>query len=526
MRVSRSKQSTEQPQRRTGALVGTLALLLGTVACTAPPADDGSTAAASDPRIVAFPVADDATVSFTLWFDVGSVDDPTGKEGLAALTGALISDGGSQNKTYEEILAALYPIASGYGVRVDKEMSTVSGRTHLDNLDAYVSLLTDAYLRPAFDESDFERLKSDQKNAIDKSLRFASEEELGKAALMEFVFTGTSYAHPVLGTINGLDAITIDDVRSFYQAHYTRTNVVLGMGGGYDQALLDRMRGTLDQLPEGAPQPSPAVTPAPIEGRHAVLVQKPDAYASISFGFPIDVSRGDRDYYALWIANSWLGEHRNSSSHLYQVIREARGLNYGDYSYIEKFPNGGGRQMPPSGVGRDNQIFEVWIRTLPNEQALFAIRAALHELEALITNGMSEEDFELTRSFLTKYHLHFAETTQTRLGYAVDDRFYGIEGEGHLEQFGRMMQELTRDDVNAAIKRHLQLDNLKLAIVTGEAEKLKAAIAGNEPAPIDYANPPSDEIQAEDASIARVEFGIAVENISIVPVETIFEGAE
>ncbi len=48
--------------------------------------------------------------------------------------------------------------------------------------------------------------------------------------------------------------------------------------------------------------------------------------------------RGDEDFYPLAVANSWLGEHRNSSSHLYQVIREERGLNYGDYSYIEYFP--------------------------------------------------------------------------------------------------------------------------------------------------------------------------------------------
>ena len=47
------------------------------------------------------------------------------------------------------------------------------------------------------------------------------------------------------------------------------------------------------------------------------------------------------------IANSWLGEHRNSSSHLYQVIRETRGLNYGDYSYIECFPGGA---LPPASM--------------------------------------------------------------------------------------------------------------------------------------------------------------------------------
>ena len=50
---------------------------------------------------------------------------------------------------------------------------------------------------------------------------------------------------------------------------------------------------------------------------------------------PIGVARGERDFYALWIANSWLGETSNQSSQLFNVIREKRGLNYGDGLFDE-----------------------------------------------------------------------------------------------------------------------------------------------------------------------------------------------
>src|SRR5262249_44244059 len=163
----------------------------------------------------------------------------------------------------------------------------------------------------------------------------------------------------------------------------------------------------------------------------------------------------------------------HSASHLYHVIREIRGLNYGDYSYIEAFPDGGEHNMPPVNVPRRRQIFEVWIRTLPNDQALFALRAAVRELDKLIANGMTAEEVEPTRAFLKKYSPHVADTTALKLGYALDDRFYGLSDEGHLARFRRLMDELTLDEVNAAIRRHLQSDNLKFAIVTGEAEKLR-----------------------------------------------------
>ncbi len=493
--------------------------LLAVTAACAPPATDEAAAPAN---AVLMPVPDDPTVSFVVWFEVGSQNDPPGKEGLAALTGALISDGSTTANSYEQILEKLYPLASGYGVRVDKEMTTVTGRTHRDNLAEYVGLLQDAYLRPAFIEEDFERLRSDQLNFLEKTLRFASDEELGKAALMELVFDGTPYRHPIVGTVAGLNSITLDDVRAFYTTHYTRDNAVVGLGGGYSDDLVGTFAGSTDQLPEGAPAAVGAVSPAASTGRRVLMVNKPGADASISFGFPIDVKRGSRDFYALWLANSWLGEHRNSSSHLYQVIREKRGMNYGDYSYIEAFPNGGRRQMPPPGAGRQPQICQVWIRTLTNDQALLDLRAALRELQMLVDEGMTEEELELTRSFLSKYYLHFAETTQARLGYRVDDRYYGIDGDGHLARFGEMMASLTREEVNTAITKYLRTDNLDIAMITGEAEKLKAAMIADEASPMTYASEKPEEVMAEDKEIESFPLQIAEEAVRIVPVEEIF----
>src|SRR5690606_14155082 len=173
---------------------------------------------------VRLPVPGDPTVSFSISFGVGSQNDPPGKEGLAYLTGLMLAEAGTKRRSYEQILEELYPLASDYSVRVDKERTTLTGRTHRDNLDRYVPLLIDAYLEPAFDARDFERLKCDAINDIENTLRYAEDEELAKAALYAFVFAGTRYAHPPEGTVRGLENVTLDDVRAFYRAHYTRDN--------------------------------------------------------------------------------------------------------------------------------------------------------------------------------------------------------------------------------------------------------------------------------------------------------------
>ncbi|NOY05338.1 MAG: insulinase family protein [Chlorobi bacterium] len=474
------------------------------------------------PETVLLQVKDDPTVSFRIWFKVGSQNDPAGKEGLAALTAAMMTEGATRNNSYEEILEKLYPMAAGYGASVDKEMTIIYGRTHKDNLDAYYQLFRDAILAPAFNEDDFRRLKSEALNYLEKTLRYSSDEELGKAGLYNMIFKGTPYGHVETGTVEGLNAITLEDVKNFYAAHFTRNSVVVGLGGGFDNALVDRVTSDMRTLPD-VPYEEVPVSKPKYDGQNEVLIIEKDAAATaISFGFPIDVHRGSKDFYALWIANSWFGEHRNSSSHLYQVLREARGMNYGDYSYIEAFPNGGRRQMPPTNVARRQQIFEVWIRPVPNEMRHFAFRAAVRELQKLVENGLTEEQFELTRKFLRKYVLHFAPTTMDRLGYAIDDVFYNI-GESHLAKFRRMMEELTLEDVNTAIRKYLHFQGLKVVFVTKDAERLFDQLQSNEPSPIEYTSPKPDDVLREDEEIMHYEIMIPPHMIHIVPVEKMFQ---
>jgi zinc protease len=475
----------------------------------------------SEKNLVLLPVENDPTISFRIWFKVGSQNDPGGKEGLAAITASMLTDASTTRNAYEQILDKLYPLAASYSASTSVEMTVVSGRTHKDNLKEYYPLLMDAILRPAFKQDDLERIRSQVLNYLENTLRYASDEELGKAVLYTRMFAGTPYGHITSGLIESIKGITLDDIRKFYQTHYTRDNVVIGVGGGFDDTLLGMLQADLGTLPEGNVPEVLRSNPAHLDKFKVTIVEKEAPATAISMGFPISVLRGSKDWYALAVANSWLGEHRNSSSHLFQVIREARGLNYGDYSYIEHFPNGGALQQPPQNVCRRQQIFEIWIRPVPNEARHFALRAALREFKKLVDEGMGEEELELTRKFLKKYVLHYAPTTMERLGYALDDRFYGIDG-SHLERFRAMMDQVTLADVNAAIKKHWKYGTMQIAIVTKEGQSLKEALLNDAPSPITYSSPKPQEILDEDKAILSFPVKVAEKDIEIVQVGELF----
>jgi zinc protease len=480
------------------------------------------TAAVSPDAPVLLPVKNDPTICFRLWFKTGFQDDPAGKEGLAQITAAMLTDGATTAHSFETILDMLYPLAAGYDATTSAEMTVVYGRVHRDNLREYYPLLMDAVTSPAFRQEDLDRIKGEALTYLETTLRYSSDEELGKAVLYKDIFAGTPYGHLATGTVRSVSGITLEDVRGFYAAHFTRENVVIGLGGGYEESLPATLRKDLERLPSARPAPTAASVPAPAEGTHVTIVEKDAAATAISFGFPISLLRGQREWYALAVANSWLGEHRNSSSHLYQVIREARGLNYGDYSYIEHFPGAGMRSKPPQNVCRRQQIFEVWIRPVPNETAHFALRAALRELRTLTVSGMTGGDFALTKKFLKNYVLHYAPTTMERLGYAMDDRFYGIAG-SHLATFRAMMDVLTLEEVNAAMKKYWSSPLLRIAIVTRDAKALRDALAADAASPITYKTPKPDAVLREDAEIAVFPLKIAPGNVTVVPVGNLFQ---
>src|SRR5678815_4918270 len=89
-------------------------------------------------------------VVFRVLFMTGAAFDPPGKEGLASLTAAMLAEGGSRSMTYQQIVDAMYPMATSVNWQVDKEMTVLSGTTHVENLDRYYALLKDMLLDPGF----------------------------------------------------------------------------------------------------------------------------------------------------------------------------------------------------------------------------------------------------------------------------------------------------------------------------------------------------------------------------------------
>ncbi len=456
-----------------------------------------------------------------LLFAVGSAHDPAGKEGLAALSAAMVTEAGSRAMTIAEINEALFPMAASFDAQVDREMTTFTARVHRDNWERFAAIALPQLTEPGFRDEDFRRLKDQQLNALRQDLRTNNEEELGKERLQGLVFAGTAYGHPVLGTVAGIESITLDDVKSFVAKAYTRAALKVGLSGDLPGGLEARLGGEVAKLPAGPGLPAPSgIGGRAQKGISVDIVEKDTRATAISFGHPIGVTRSHPDYPALYLARTWLGEHRSSTSHLYQRIREVRGMNYGDYAYIEAFPRGGFRFFPEPNLARRAQIFEVWIRPVVPENGHMALRIALFELRRLTERGLSAEDFESTRDYLMKNVFVMTATQDQQLGYALDSQWYGIPE--YTSYMREKLQKLTLAEVNGVIKKHLSGEDLQVVIVTKDAKGLAEKLSSDAFSSIRYEAPKPRELLDEDQVIGALKLGIRPEAITITPVEEVF----
>jgi len=474
-------------------------------------------------------------VVIKLMFKNGSISDPEGKKGLTHATAQMIMGSGTEGMSYSDIQDKTFPMASSYSVSVDKEVATFTFSVHQDFLADFYPIVKGLVLNPSFDPKDFKRLNDGQQNFVEQTIRASSDEEYSKKGLENLLFRNTNYAHLIQGTAESVKSISLKDIQQHYKTAFTQNNLTIGIAGNYSQEFLAQLKkdmATLSSSIAPSVKAGKAIVP---DGINVEIISKKGAFGSAIFtGYPLSITRADDEFAALMIANSWLGEHRKSYSRLYQKIREQRSMNYGDYSYIEWYQNGGRNQLPPSGVPRSSNYMSMWIRPVQIAKQLkqqyeelkdikighahFALRMVVRELDLLIKNGLNKEDFDATKTFLKSYTKLYAQTPNARLGYLMDSKFYGRDD--YLAELDGLLDKVTLEDVNKAIKKHFQVNNMFVTIITDESEAapLKESLLANAVSPMSYSNSLKSGL---DKSILEEDDAVASYKLNVKSVEII-----
>ncbi|MEA2691093.1 MAG: zinc protease [Acidobacteriota bacterium] len=412
-------------------------------------------------------------VSLELVLPAGAQYDPPGRAGLSTLTGSLLDEGTAKRDSLE--IAAYVEELGGYlATGADWDEGYLATGLLASHRREGLALLAEVLTGPVFPEREIERLR---RQRLAEILRRAYDpSSLADERLTAEIFSGTAYAHSLLGNEESVSALTRDEVLGFYGDHYSVSGSALIAVGDLDpEEMLREVEEMLGGDPGRTSPPPPEIRPAPLPGIAVHVVDRPGAaQTELRLGHA-GISRTDPDYTPLMVMNTLLGGKFTSRINL--NLRERHGFTYGASTRFV------GRLGPgPFLVGT----------AVATESTGAAVREVLGELSRIREEKVASDELEETRDYLSGV---FPYTLQTIADLAKRLEILAVYGlpDDHYDGYLGRIAAVTREEVQRVAERHLDPEHIVIVAV-GPAEVLEPQLAGlgdlkvwprSEPAPAD-----------------------------------------
>jgi len=246
-------------------------------------------------------------------------------QGITALSADLLRHGGESS-----VDQVLFALGASIEVQVGRDQTVFRGRAHQDVAPQFLALFSELLTHSLSSERSFNQRRAHALAKLSR-LQAGSVEELGKELLQSVIYRAHPYAHPSVGTVSGLEAITLKALQSHRKQVLCSERLTLGLSGKIDRETLNAFMESLTALKSDTCSPHNVLpTPQTTQVPHLTLYESALAgAASIHLGLPLSINRSHTDFPALLLASAYLGQHRQFNGALMKRVRVERGLNYG-----------------------------------------------------------------------------------------------------------------------------------------------------------------------------------------------------
>jgi zinc protease len=394
-------------------------------------------------------------VALSVSLPAGSVYDPKGKYGLAALAAYLFNEGAGDIRS-EAFQRALADRGIQLSMSPDRDYLILSVTTLSSQTREALRLLGLALQKPRFDPDAIERVRAQMLQSLREDA--ADPAAVASDRFYHVYFGDHPYAHAVSGDEKGLDAVTAADLHAFARSHWVKGGIKIAVSGDIDAATLTGLlKATFGPLSASAPPAPPPVLHAGVPGQSVVAMVVPQPTAI--FGLPA-FGRADPDYLAAYVANHIVGGG-GFSSRLTNEVREKRGLTYGIQSGLSDFHGGG------------LLLGQVATRADAMDTTIGVIRQTLADY---VAHGPTQAELDDAKTYLTgSYPLAFSSNA----GIASQLNTFQRAGLdiGYVGRRNGLIQALTLAQVKRAAARIF--DPSRLTIVIGGT--IQVAATGHKP---------------------------------------------
>jgi predicted Zn-dependent peptidase len=395
-------------------------------------------------------------VQFQLVLRSGSSLDPAGKSGVAMLT-AQMADEGTAKRDALKIADDLDFIGANLSVGSSDDATFAAVLTIKEHLAAAMDIYADVVQNASFPATEWDRIKKSH-------LASLLSQKDQPASVASNVFAKITYGadhpygNPSQGTETSVGAITLDELKSFYQAHYVPNNGTLIVVGDVTmkeiKPMIERHLGGWKKGPVLAPTFSKAPS---VEATRIYLVDKPEAAQSeIRIGH-VGVPRSTKDYFALTVLNTILGGQ--FSSRINMNLRETKGYTYGARSSFVMIKEAG------------PFVASSAVRTNVTDSSVIEF---MNELRKIVAEDVTAQELEFAKNSLVRRQAQSFETPGQIAGqlmslvlYNLPDSYFG----GYVQEF----EKVTVADVRKAARAYVHPEKSNIVIV-GDVASIRGGL--------------------------------------------------
>jgi len=388
-------------------------------------------------------------VSFAVIIKGGQLFDLLDKTGVAGLTARLMMQG-TARKTPVELEEAIDELGATINVYSGVDKTTLTANCLASKFEPVMALVEEILLEPRWDIKEFDRLKQ-------QTLENIRREQATPAAVASRVFRKLAYgadhllAEGSTGSLETVTAITLDDLKQYYQQFLAPSLAHIAIAGDIDRK---RATGAFERLTakwpaRSAQLPSVAAPSAPAQAA-LYFVDIPGARQSeIRIG-NVSLAESDPDFYPATVVNDKLGGSFNGILNL--ILREEKGYTYGARSYF--------------GAGLYPGLF-LAMAPVQSNATLESLQIFRDEMTKY-RQGIKAEDLAFTKSSLTKSNTRNFETLSSLLNMLNEIGVYKRPLD-YVKQREQFVQGLTLEAHQKLASKYID-PNRMIYVVVGDGK--------------------------------------------------------
>ena len=389
-------------------------------------------------------------VQFQLRLKGGLLLEQTDKIGVSNLVADLMTRG-TANKTPEELEEAIDILGASISVNSGRQSIVISGNTLARNFQATMDLVEEILLEPRWDETEFDLAKQSTLSNI--AAQSADPNSIASNTFNKLVYGEENIiSNNPIGTINTVENITLDDLKSFYDRYFTPSVAnFLVVGSTNSNEVMNALSGISERWNgKDVDFPEFNMPNAPDESTVYFYDVPGSKQSVLRLGY-LAMPQTDPDFFPANVMNYILGGG-GFASRLMLEVREAKGYTYGISSRFT------GTQMPGTFALSSS------VRTNVTLESLLLIKDIMEDYPSTFT----EVDLQNTQSSLLKSNARRFETLGAKLSMLNNISSYGWEPD-YMKEQEQIVREITVDDISELARTYVDPGKM-IYLVVGDAE--------------------------------------------------------